>query len=171
MKRLNLFEHGTLKNKDTKYLYRGLNKEEVDAGIKLIPKGIQTFEDLKLYKSTALGNYVSEQLGPILSVSNHNQGYSTLGVSTSTDIGIAFVYALSSPPEKRYVVLINREKTKSLGVKEIVVKDVLSLLAIKKPDDDEVILISNAGVFPKEIIEKAYKITELNLTEQVLKEA
>lgn len=171
MEKLNLLEYGTLKNADSKYLYRGLNKEEVDAGIKLIPKGIHTFEDLKLVAANTSGYYEYRNLGPILSVLNHNQELPTSGVSASTDKEIAIGYAMSSPPEKQYVVMINREKARLLGIKEKVVKDVLPLWAIKKPDDEEVILTYDAGIFPKEIIKKVYKITESSLTEQVSKEA
>lgn len=164
MKRIDLFEYGTLKNAHSKYLYRGLRKKEVDAGIRLIPKGIQTFEDLKLYKTTASGNLILDNLGPILSVFNHIQGLPTLGVSTSTLIEVAIGYALASPVGKQYVVMINREKAKSIGVKEYIVKDKLPLWRIQKPDDEEVILTSESRVFSKELIERIYNATELSIS-------
>ena len=153
-----LAEHGTLKDSDSKYLYRGLREEEVDAGIKLISKGIRTFEDLKLVVAKPSGTYDFENLGPTMTVSDHINGLPTSGVSTSTIKEVAIGYALSSPAGKQYVVSINRERAKALGIEEIVAKEVLPLWAIRKPDDEEVILISAAGFFPDEIIEKYEKL-------------
>lgn len=152
-----LAEHGKLNNADTKYLYRGLNEQEVDEGIKLIPKGIQTFEDLKLAVAKPSGLYDFENLGPKIAVSNHVNKQSTSGVSTSTKKEVAIVYALSSPMGKQYVVTINRERAKALGTKELIVKEILPLWEIPKPNDEEVILISDTGFFPDEIIEKYEK--------------
>ncbi|TAN60686.1 hypothetical protein EPN16_04785 [bacterium] len=117
-----LAERRTLKNSDSKYLYRGLREEEVDAGIKLIAKGIRTFEDLKLCVAKTSGIYDFENLGPMITTSDHINGLPTSGVSTSTRKEVAIGYALSSPTGKQYVVTINRAKAKSLGIKEIVVK-------------------------------------------------
>jgi len=153
-----LAERGTLKNPDSKYLYRGLHKEEVDVGIKLIPKGIQTFKDLVLVVATSSGAYDFENLGPQKAISDHIKGLPTSGVSTSTRKEVAIGYALSSSAEKQYVVTINREKGKAIGIKEIVVKEILPLWAILKPDDEEVILTSDTGFFPDEIIEKYEKL-------------
>lgn len=161
MKSPNLFEHGTLKNADSKYLYRGLREEEVDAGIRLIPKKIQTYEDLKLFAANASGFYESRNLGATLILHDQINGSETSGVSTSTDIGIAFGYALSSPANKQYIVVISRERVKLLGISEHIIKEKFPICTIPKPDDEEVILISETGIFPEEIIEKAYKITEI----------
>ncbi len=149
-------EYGTLRNADSKYLYRGLREEEVDAGFKLIPRGIQTFEDLKLASATTITSLDTklENLGPILTVSDHINEYPTSGISTSTDIDVAKRYAYKS----KYIVKINREKAKSLGIKEIIVKKILPLGVIKKPEDEEVILTSETGLFPSEIIEEHKKL-------------
>lgn len=154
-----LAEHGKLNNADTKYLYRGLNEQEVDAGIKLIPKGIQTFEDLKLAVAKPSGLYNFENLGPKIAVSNHINRLPTSGVSTSTKKEVAIGYALSRSLGKQYVVTINRERAKALSIKENIVKEILSLWAIPKPDDEEVILTSDSGFFPNEIIERYEKLS------------
>jgi len=119
-----LAEHGILDNAGSKYLYRGLRAEEVYAGIKLIPKGIQTFEDPRLVVAKPSGVYGFENLGPQLAVSNQIKGQPTSGVSTSTRKEVAIAYALSS---SQYVVTINREKAKALGIKENIVKVILPL--------------------------------------------
>ncbi len=147
-----------LNNADNKYLYRGINEDEVDAGIKLIPKGIQTFEGPKLAVAKPSGAYGFENAGPGMAVSNHINERPTSGVSTSTKKEIAIFYASLRIPGKRYVVTINREKAKALGIKEIVVKEVLPPLEIPKPYDEEVILISGEGFFPDAIIEKYEKL-------------
>lgn len=155
-----LAEHGTLNNVDSKYLYRGINEKEVDAGIRIISKGIQTFEGPKLVVAKPSGAYGFENAGPGIPVLNHINGQLTSGVSTSTKKEVAIAYALSCSLGKQYVVSINREKTKALGIKENVVKKVLPVWAIPKPDDEEVILTSDAGFFPSEIIEKYEKLNE-----------
>jgi len=160
MGKVELSKFGVLRDSRSKYLYRGLRKEEVDAGMILVPKGIQTFEDLKLITANAGGFYEPRNLGPILRVSRHIEGDKSSGVSTSTNREVAISYALSSPPGKQYVVVINREKARLLGIREIVVKEILPLWVIQKPDDEEVILVSDTGVFPKEIIERVDKIKE-----------
>lgn len=155
-------ECGTLNNADSKYLYRGLREDEIDAGIKLIPKGIQTFEDPRLVVAKPSGVYGFENLGPQLAMSNQIKGQPTSGVSTSTRKEVAIGYALSSPVGKQYVVTINRERARTLGIKENIVKVVLPLWAMLKPYDEEVILTSNIGFFPDEIIEKYEKLNENN---------
>lgn len=154
-----VLEHGQLYNAYSRYLYRGINVEEVDSGIKLIPKGIQTFESLELVKAKPSGAYDFENLGPKIAVSNQINGLPTSGVSTSTKKEVAISYALSRPLGKRYVVTINRERAKALGIKENIVKEILSLWAIPKPDDEEVILTSDSGFFPNEIIERYEKLS------------
>lgn len=146
-------KYGILNNANSKYLYRGLREEEVVEGIKLIPKGIQTFEDVKLAKANASGCYDFENIVPVVTIRNHIEGQPTAGVSVSTNKRVARTYALSSPPGKQYVVTIDREKTRLFGIKEIIVKEILPLCVIEKPDDDEVILVSETGIFPKNIIE------------------
>lgn len=153
-----LAEYVTLNNADSKYLYRGLNEKEIDAGIKLIPKGIQTFEDLKLVVAKPSGIYDFENLGPKIAVLNHINKQETAGVSTSTKKEVAIAYALSSPVGKQYVVTINRERAKVLGIKENIVKKVLPTWTLPKPEDEEVILTSDTGLFPDEIIEGYKKV-------------
>lgn len=150
-------KYGILNNANSKYLYRGLREEEVVAGI-LIPKGIQTFENAKLIIANASGYYDFENIGPIAAIENHINGQPTAGVSVSTNKRVARTYALSSPPGKQCVVTINREKTRLSGIKEIIVKEILPLCVIEKPDDDEVILVSETGIFPKDIIEICEKL-------------
>lgn len=146
-------KYGILNNANSKYLYRGLREEEVAEGIKLIPKGIQTFKDVKLVIANASGYYDFENIGPVVTIENHIKGLPTAGISVSTNKKIAIAYALFSPIGKQYVVTIDREKTRLFGITEIVVKEILPLWVIEKPDDDEVILVSETGIFPKDIIE------------------
>ncbi|MDP3041983.1 MAG: hypothetical protein Q8N62_04550 [Candidatus Omnitrophota bacterium] len=58
------------------------------------------------------------------------------------------------------MVTINRERAKALGIKEIVVKEVLPLWTIQKPGDEEVILTFGMGFLPDEIIEEYEKLNE-----------
>jgi hypothetical protein len=157
-----LTERGILDNADSRYLYRGINEKEIDAGVKLIAEGMQTFEGPKLVIAKPSGVYGFENAGPGIPVSNHINERPTSGVSTSTEKEVAIAYALRRPLGKQYVVTINREKAKALGIKEIVVKEALPLWAIPKPYDEEVILTSSIGFFPDEVIEKYEKLNENN---------
>ena len=67
-------EHGMLKNSDSKYLYRGLRREEVDVGFRFVAKGIQTFKGLKLIIAKPSGAFGFENLRPIMAVLGHIKG-------------------------------------------------------------------------------------------------
>lgn len=141
---------------EPRYLYRGLRQEEVDAGYKLIAKGVDTFEHPRLPLN--LPFRLSE--GPTGTVFNHQNGHPTRGVSTSFSIDRAIHYAGCD-----IVMRIDREKAKELGVQEYEVNKILKPERINKPEDQEVILAWNGtATFTTEIIDTIYKVENSILT-------
>ncbi len=138
-----------------KYLYRGLKKDEIEAR-QLIPKGILTFENIKVITANSGGSYDQQKLPPIIQVKAHIDKLPTSGVSTSTSEEIARKYA-----GEGYVARISRKNLEAVGIKEIVVKKIINPAYLLKPEDEEIILHwpGKEGIrFPSKIIEDVYKV-------------
>lgn len=152
------------------YLYRGLREEEVRLG-QLIPKGIQTFEDVKVVMANAANLCESKNLGPVVGVANHLQGFPTIGVSTSTLEKVAIFYATRGYTSDGCVARIKRDQLSASGIEEICPRQIFPPEAIIKIDNSEIILVAKVpGLFfspqpfPKEIVDEIYlvEISELN---------
>ena len=147
---------------DPAYLYRGLRKEEVTAR-QLIPKGVETFNGPMFVVAEASGTYTHVG-GEADMALRHLEGLPTQGISTSKDIAIADYYARHAPTEFQYVVRIRRDLLSMYGIREF---DVILLgLKVPKPQDAEVILISPQGVFPRELIDRAFRVNGSGEMEQ-----
>ena len=135
------------------YLYRGLRKEEIDAGNLLIPKSQEPFA-----ADPCLG--IDTRLPFILgkteehAVRKHQwlqSGYPTRGISTTPHIERARIYAKSN----KIIVVIDRRLFKQYGIREYHINTILGAFPedISVPEDDEVIIVFDVdGPFPKELI-------------------
>ena len=142
-----LSTYGKLANHDSQYLYRGLRSDEIESGT-LIPKGIRTFEAVKLMVANASGTIESTSVSSP-AIHDHLMGLPTKGVSTSTKEEVAKQYA-----GQGFIARIDRKIARSLGVKEVIVKDEVPLRVIPKPEDEEVILVGiGEGPLPKEVVQ------------------
>jgi len=141
-------------DKNIKYLYRALRKDEIETENILISKEQETFEKLpRLGIDTRLHFILGET--EEYAVRQHQwqqEGFPTSGISTTPHFERAKFYARDG-----VVVKINRSLFKKYGIKEYVVKECLRKYPedIACPEDDEVILVKkDCGHFPKEIIEE-----------------
>ena len=135
-------------------LYRGLRKEEVEARV-LIPKGIATFEDLRLAMANADRSITIRNFGKSHAVQSHINGWlPSQGISTSIKEKIARHYAGPGGHVARIAV----SKLAAYNIDQIYVKEHLPIDQILKPDDEEVILWrKQPGPFPAEIIIEIYR--------------
>ena len=136
------------------YLYRGLRKAEVEAGYKLIPKGVQTFENMNLVSANASGTYDLREYGPLVAAANHIRGLPTSGVSTTTNFETAKRYSLSGLEPTGIVVRIDRSRLAMHNIKEHWVSQVFP--SVDWVDREEVILVGSS--FPREIVDQVYDV-------------
>lgn len=142
----------------SQYLYRGLRSAEVDAGYRLIPKGIATFENMRLALANTSGGVELRSYGPLVVTANHLYGLPTSGVSTSTNFNIAARYSTSGPEPTWIVVRINRDSLAAHGIEEHWVREIFPNVDPQLIDFEEVILTSKTGSFPKGIIDQVYDL-------------
>ncbi len=143
---------------DSRYLYRALRKEEIDAGYVLIPKSQKPFQNHpRVGIDTRLPFKLGEQ--EEYAVRQHQwkrNGFPTSGISTTPHFERAIDYA-----REGVIVKINRQLCSKYGIREYVVKEYLDKFPedIAVPEDDEIILVKeNGNSFPKEIIEEVIPI-------------
>lgn len=137
-----------------KNLYRALRKEEISAGNILIPKVIKPFKN---HPRMGIDTHLPFMLGEQeeYAVRQHQwkqEGFpGSSGVSTTPHIERARFYA-----KNEVIVVIDREQLKKFNINEYVVKDYLKKYPedIAVPKDDEIILFSENGNFPREVIVK-----------------
>jgi hypothetical protein len=144
--------------KENKYLYRALRKEEIDAGNILIPKSIESFKSHpRLGIDTRLPFVLGEK--EEYAVRQHQwkqSGFPTSGISATPYFERAKVYA-----RQGVIVKIDRELLSKFGIKEYIVKDWLKKFPedISVPEDEEVILVKEeCKMLPKEIIIEVIKV-------------
>ena len=136
-------------------LYRALRDEEIKAGCILLPKSQEAFRALPrlpLVLPFTLGEREEH------AVRDHQDAEwkkkdptrDTRGASCTTEWSVAERYAA----EHKIIVRIDESKCRSLGVRRIVVRDIVPSKLIIHPEDEEVVLVSDKedGAFPKEII-------------------
>lgn len=142
----------------TNYLYRALRKEEIDEGCILIPKIIESFR-----KHPRLPISLPFNLGECeeYAVRQHQwdgEGIPddpTAGISTTPHLERAKKYA-----REGMIVKIDRSLFERCSIKEYSVNEWLSNRPedIAVPGDNEVILVNEKGVFPKEIIVELIRV-------------
>jgi len=143
-------------DKNVKYLYRALRKEEIDAGNILIPRKQETFKKLPLIGIDTRIPFVVGKTEEY-AVRQHIQRQQkelppSVGISTTPHFERAKNYNTNG-----VIVKINRSLFNKYGIKEYVVKEYLGkfLEDIALPEDDEVILVKEGGGdFPKKIIKE-----------------
>ena len=144
--------------KGSKYLYRALRKEEIDAGYVLIPKSQKPF---KSHPRVGIDMRLPFKIGEQeeYAVRQHQwkqNGFPTSGISTTPHFERARDYARDG-----VIVKTNRQLCSKYGIREYVVKEYLGKFPedIAVPEDDEIILVKkNGDSFPKEIIEKVIQM-------------
>lgn len=141
------------------FLYRALREEEIDRGNILIPKAIGAFLSRPLLGVDIILGDTFLKPNETSAVRQHqldSDKYSTSGISTTPHLERAKTYA----QKKRVIVKIARNLFGRYDIQEFVVKDhfKISPQYIKCPEDDEVILVTKNGEFPKEIIIEVIKI-------------
>ncbi len=142
-------------DKNIKYLYRALRKEEIEAGNILIPKEQETFKKLpRIGIDTRLPFVMGETEEHAVRQHHWQQkGFPTSGISTTPHFERAKYYA----GKDGVIEKIDRSLFNKYGIKEYVVKEYLGkfLEDIACPEDDEVILVKeDGGDFPKKIIKE-----------------
>lgn len=138
------------------YLYRGLRRTEVEAGHKLISKGIQTFENMNLAHANTSGTYELREYGPLVATANHLNGLPTSGVSTTTNFETARRYSMSGPEPTGIIVRIDRSRLAAHNITEHWVSQIFP--SADWIDRDEVILENKSGSFPREIVDQVYDV-------------
>ena len=127
-------------------MYRGLRKEEIDAGCILIPRNQKSFSSLVRFPVKFPVNFDPNHPGN--AIRDHIDGNYLSGVSTSMNFEVAKRYA-----KDKIVVKIFIERLDQCNIKAWVAADWCKY--VNNPEDQEVILV-NAELkhFPKEIIEE-----------------
>ena len=138
----------------TRYLYRALRLEEIQAGNILIPKDQDAFlGEPQLDTEDCILPFV---LGPTkkYAIRQHQDGSLTSGISTTPHLDRANFYAA----RHRTIVKINRERLRDFGISEYVVSEYVSTSGMACPPDNEVILVSDENHFPTEIITEVIRL-------------
>ncbi len=139
-------------NSNQKYLYRALRKEEIEAGIVIIPKQQRSFED---WPQIGIDITLPFVLGPTekYATNHHQLGQETCGISTTPIFERAKFYA----KKNKIIVKISRSKLKKYNIKEIDVNESGSFVIV--PEDQEVILIKlDNEPWPTDVIQEIIKI-------------
>ena len=151
-----------------RYLYRAPNQEEIESGVRLIPAKP---EHGRLFKDGApmfvmahhSGTYT--HVGGIADVIRRHQIHGdTGGISTTKSMEVAKRYALERLPGYRYVVRIPISRLEEHHIYDAA----LCGLVLPKPEDEEVVLVSSrTESFPREIIDKIWRVTDEGNLEDV----
>ena len=140
---------------NTGKLYRGVNAEmHLTFGGELRPKEMYPFLKSPEFGLAEYGNaFWGENVqNAVVQHQQHQAGYPTSGVSTTTHYERAKFYATSGGKQPYgFVYVIAIELLEPAGVTAYIVNDIVPMPSV--PDDDEVILVAkNFGSLQQEII-------------------
>jgi hypothetical protein len=136
-----------------RYIYRGLRREEVDAGCTLIPKAQRAFlAQAKL--PNVLPFILGERVEHAVREHQWEGKYETSGISTTPHFHRAVYYA-----RHKIVVKIDTSSFVKHGILTYSVAENVNETLICVPEDEEIVLVCQKGyMFPKEIISEIIKL-------------